>query len=130
MNRAETIFLQAREQPGATERQSYLAQACGDDASLRAQVEVMLRDAEAAQDFFGAVDAESATRIEPFESEQPGTRIGRYKLIEKIGEGGMGVVYLAEQEEPVRRQVALKIIKAGMDTRRSEERRVGKECRL
>jgi len=48
--------------------------------------------------------------------EGPGTRIGRYKLLQKIGEGGMGVVYMAEQEEPVRRRVALKIIKLGMDT--------------
>src|SRR5229473_3374638 len=49
-------------------------------------------------------------------SEQPGDRIGRYKLLQKIGEGGCGVVYLAEQEEPIRRQVALKVIKLGMDT--------------
>ena len=64
-------------------------------------------------------------------------RIGPYQILETLGEGGMGVVCLAEQKEPVRRRVALKLIKLGMDTKdviarfeRSEERRVGKECRL
>ena len=52
-------------------------------------------------------------------AEQPGDRIGRYKLLQQIGEGGCGVVYMAEQEEPVRRRVALKVIKLGMDTKRS-----------
>src|SRR5688572_1143166 len=56
------------------------------------------------------------TEIVPL-TEQPGDRIGRYKLLEKIGEGGCGVVYMAEQQEPVRRRVALKVIKLGMDTR-------------
>ena len=51
-------------------------------------------------------------------AEQPGSRIGRYRLLEVIGEGGMGMVYLAEQQEPVRRQVALKILKPGMDSKR------------
>jgi serine/threonine protein kinase len=50
-------------------------------------------------------------------SEQPGDKIGRYKLLEQIGEGGFGVVYVADQEEPVRRRVALKVIKLGMDTK-------------
>src|SRR5438045_1014330 len=64
----------------------------------------------ASADLVGTQSAASAT-------DQPGERIGRYKLLEKIGEGGCGVVYMAEQEEPVRRRVALKVIKPGMDTR-------------
>jgi len=63
-----------------------------------------------------AAAAASTIRIEVDSEEPPGTVIGRYKLLQKIGEGGMGVVYMAEQEEPVRRRVALKIIKLGMDT--------------
>lgn len=58
-----------------------------------------------------------AAQSPPALSEQPGTRIGHYKLLEQIGEGGFGIVWMAEQEEPVRRRVALKIIKLGMDTR-------------
>ena len=61
--------------------------------------------------------AVAATLDMPALSERPGQTIGRYKLLEEIGEGGMGVVYMAEQREPVRRKVALKIIKPGMDTR-------------
>src|SRR5437660_8804787 len=65
--------------------------------------------------------AEAGTFVDPSgliqPTEQPGDRIDRYKLLQKIGEGGMGVVYMAEQEEPIRRRVALKIIKLGMDSR-------------
>jgi hypothetical protein len=63
-----------------------------------------------------------ATTASPPLSEKPGGRIGRYKLLEKIGEGGCGVVYGAEQEQPVRRRVALKVIKLGMDTRQDRAR--------
>ena len=63
-----------------------------------------------------AVNGQQPTVLSP-RSETPGTRVGRYKLLEQIGEGGFGVVWMAEQEEPVRRRVALKIIKLGMDTR-------------
>src|SRR5262249_48468207 len=69
----------------------------------------------AADDFFGSTERLPAGNLPAH--EQPGTVIGRYKLLQKIGEGGMGVVYMAEQREPVVRKVALKIIKAGMDTR-------------
>jgi serine/threonine protein kinase len=64
-----------------------------------------------------AAGAGGTEQMPPVLSEQPGTRIGHYKLLEKIGEGGFGVVWMAEQEEPVRRRVALKIIKLGRDTR-------------
>src|SRR5690348_6371003 len=77
---------------------------------------VALADAD---NFFleGEMAVHSAVRTSETRAEQPGERIGRYKLLEKIGEGGCGVVYMAEQQEPVRRRVALKVIKLGMDTR-------------
>jgi serine/threonine protein kinase/WD40 repeat protein len=102
---------------------AYLDGACGPDTALRRRVEALLRAAEGAGDFLEepptglSGEAGSTQRVTELASEQPGDRIGRYKLLEKIGEGGCGVVYMAEQEEPVRRRVALKILKLGMDTR-------------
>ncbi|HSA02993.1 MAG TPA: protein kinase, partial [Candidatus Paceibacterota bacterium] len=105
------------------ERSAYLAGACGNNADLRQRVEALLRAHEEAGGFLpehpgmriGLTDA-STTRVVPI-TEKPGDRIGRYKLLQQIGEGGCGVVYMAEQEEPVRRRVALKVIKLGMDTK-------------
>ena len=79
------------------------------------QVVSLLRSNERAGDFF----LKHTQLIPPTDplTEKPGDRIGRYKLLEQIGEGGCGVVYMADQEEPVRRRVALKVIKLGMDTR-------------
>ena len=99
-------------------RAAYLQEACGSDDSLRQRVEALLRAHESAEAFMDrpAVDL----RREPLvvqPAEKPGDRIGRYKLLQQIGEGGCGVVYMAEQEEPVRRRVALKVIKLGMDTK-------------
>ncbi len=110
----QAVFAEALIRLTPTERATYLDHACGADAALRCRVEALLRAAESAGDFLeqppnGLHDAEL--------TERPGDRIGRYKLLEKIGEGGCGVVYMAEQEEPVRRRVALKVIKLGMDTR-------------
>src|SRR5215831_18736591 len=116
MDSEDDIFLTAREIGDQTERASYLAQACGADAALRKRVEDLLRDAAGAQEFFGAEDHLPGIAAAPL-TEGTGTVIGRYKLLEKIGEGGMGAVYMAEQHEPVVRKVALKIIKLGMDTR-------------
>jgi serine/threonine protein kinase len=110
----DTIFLNARELPDAAERSAYVAQACGVDSTLRAKVEAMLNDVADAANFFEQTERLAGTH--PV-SEAPGAIIGRYKLLQKIGEGGMGVVYMAEQREPVIRKVALKIIKLGMDTR-------------
>jgi serine/threonine protein kinase len=115
MESADDIFLRAREITDAPARATYLVNACGDDHELRDRVERMLRDADAAQGIFER--SEKSAGVERKLIEGPGTTIGRYKLLEKIGEGGMGVVYMAEQREPVVRKVALKIIKAGMDTR-------------
>src|SRR6185436_20668137 len=116
MDSQDDIFLNAREIADPAERTTYLAQACGADDAVRERVAAMLRDADGAQDFFGAEDHLPGMVAAPL-TEGPGTVIGRYKLLQKIGEGGMGVVYMAEQREPVIRKVALKIIKLGMDTR-------------
>ena len=116
MDSLDDIFLNAREIGDPAKRATYLTQACGADAALRGRVEALLRDADGAADFFRAEDNSPDAIATPL-TEGPGTVIGRYKLLEKIGEGGMGVVYMAEQREPVVRKVALKIIKLGMDTR-------------
>ena len=106
------------------DRPAYLAKACGNDERLRQRVEALLRAHDATEGFLPEQPGMSATKIPVVANEiaaafteQPGDRIGRYKLREKIGEGGCGAVYMAEQEEPVRRKVALKIIKLGMDTK-------------
>jgi eukaryotic-like serine/threonine-protein kinase len=93
----------------ADERAEFLASACGADAALRERVASLLAAADESGNFLRGDESEIA--------EAPGSRIGAYRLLEKIGEGGFGVVYRAEQERPVRRTVALKVIKLGMDTR-------------
>src|SRR5947209_20355833 len=112
MKSADTIFLEAREMPDPGEQADYLAGVCGSDSHLRKQVEAMLRDAEGAEAFFGMSQRVLVPTNEGL-IEGTGAVIGRYKLLQKIGEGGMGVVYMAEQREPVIRKVALKIIKLG-----------------
>src|SRR5207247_831603 len=101
------------------ERAACLDQACGGDAALRHRVEILL-NAHAAGAFLeepaAAVTAHILQVFPPI-SERPGDKVGRYKLLQQIGEGGCGVVYMAEQTEPVQRRVALKIIKLGMDTK-------------
>lgn len=111
----ETIFLNARQHSDPVQRQAYLADACAGDSHLLAQVEGMLNDASKAEGYFEG-DQPHIDRALGI-TEAPGTTIGRYTLVEIVGEGGMGVVYRAEQREPVVRQVALKIVKLGMDTR-------------
>ncbi len=115
LNRVESIFAAAVARP-AEERLAYLDQACGGDVALRQRVEALLKaHEEAAQQSFLTNPYQPASAIDP-PSEGPGTRIGPYKLLQQIGEGGMGVVFMAEQEQPVKRRVALKIIKPGMDS--------------
>ncbi len=110
----EAIFTAALEKP-ADERSAHLDTACGHDPELRRRVDDLLRAHDEAGSFLNAPTGD----VRPAEpvSEGPGTKIGRYKLLQQIGEGGFGVVYMAEQEEPVRRKVAMKIIKLGMDTK-------------
>ena len=115
----EAIFFAALDKPAA-ERGSYLAEACGSDADLRRRVERMLtaqRDAASFLETPPSAIGEGSPTMDQAPLEKPGTQIGPYKLLQQIGEGGMGVVYMAEQHEPVKRRVALKIIKPGMDTR-------------
>src|SRR5262245_40486561 len=116
-NREKEIFEQALDLESAEERQRLLAQACGDDAALLARVQALLRASEEESCFLPDEPAQSPTVLASAVTEKHGDRIGSYKLLQQIGEGGCGVVYMAEQEEPVRRRVALKVIKLGMDTK-------------
>jgi serine/threonine protein kinase/tetratricopeptide (TPR) repeat protein len=124
----ETLFHLLLEKPQG-ERAEYLDKACGGDAGLRRRVEVLLRAHENPGSF---LESPAAAIPSPLEgegmgvrgttindpiTERPGTVIGSYRLMEQIGEGGMGLVFVAEQQYPVRRKVALKVIKPGMDTR-------------
>ncbi|HVS38861.1 MAG TPA: serine/threonine-protein kinase [Gemmataceae bacterium] len=117
LSAVESIFFAALEKVSAEERAAYLDQACGQDAPLRRHVENLLSAHPKAGAFlqrpcFGPVP----TTDEPVVTERPGTVIGPYKLMEQIGAGGMGLVFVAEQQHPVRRKVALKVVKPGMDT--------------
>jgi serine/threonine protein kinase/formylglycine-generating enzyme required for sulfatase activity/dienelactone hydrolase len=115
--REEKIFYEALEKsPG--QREAYLAEACSNDQKLYNRIEALLGANDVKDDFLQSPMLDSELTLDnPSHVESPGTVIGRYKLLEKIGEGGMAVVYMAEQQEPIRRKVALKIIKLGMDTR-------------
>jgi WD40 repeat protein/serine/threonine protein kinase len=116
-DREEAVFAAVLEKSTRAERSAYLDGACGDDHTLRARIEALLAAHEASG---GVLDAppSAVTPTAAYRplTEGPGTKIGSYKLLQQIGEGGMGVVYMAEQTEPVRRMVALKIIKPGMDS--------------
>jgi len=111
----ETLYYAAIKQPQG-ERSAYIKAACGDDLELLERVESLLKIRETEGNFLESPPFIERPMNTPL-SEGPGTVIGRYKLLERIGEGGMAVVYMAEQEQPIRRKVALKIIKLGMDTR-------------
>jgi WD40 repeat protein/serine/threonine protein kinase/tetratricopeptide (TPR) repeat protein len=117
MNERE-VFIAALQIADPAERRAYLDQACAQDPSLRRRVEALLQVAEQAGSFLETPAASpDATATEPSAPEQSGTLIGPYKLLQQIGEGGMGTVFMAQQTKPVERTVALKIIKAGMDSR-------------
>jgi|HubBroStandDraft_6_1064221.scaffolds.fasta_scaffold514712_2 hypothetical protein len=120
----DEIFLAALEKPALAEREAFLDEVCCQNAQLRRQVERLLAAHPKAKDFLkqppavpqGTVIGE-AKQTGPVD-KMIGTLIdGRYKLLERIGEGGMGTVWVAEQSEPVRRRVAIKLIKPGMDSR-------------
>jgi serine/threonine protein kinase/tetratricopeptide (TPR) repeat protein len=116
----EAIFQVARNIEIREVRSAYLDQVCGTDRGLRDRLEALLSVYEREKSFLESPPRNSdgsATVDVPPRAEGPGTVIGPYKLLEQIGEGGMGIVYMAEQIKPVRRKVALKIIKPGMDTK-------------
>src|SRR5581483_6590783 len=117
-NRDEGIFNGALQLP-PDQRDEYIKKSCGDDAELCGRVKALLEAHEKSGQFLEESAATTKkTIVLSFElTEKAGDRIGRYKLLQQLGEGGCGVVYMAEQEEPVRRRVALKVIKLGMDTK-------------
>src|SRR5216684_4464241 len=116
----KAIFLAALEQATQPQREAYIQGACEGDPELLNRVKELLSVHQESQ---GPLDAPPPgvgippTIDEPAIAERPGTMIGPYKLLEQIGEGGFGVVFMAEQHQPVRRKVALKVVKPGMDTR-------------
>src|SRR2546423_621227 len=118
------IFVAALQKEDPAQRQAYLDEACARQPELRQQVEHLLRLYEGAGSFLekpaaesGATGAFQDAAEQASSPEAPGTHFGPYKLIEQIGEGGMGTVWMAQQQEPVKRLVAVKLIKAGMDSR-------------
>jgi len=119
-NRSEKIreiFSQALEKTDPRERIEFLDDACGKDQTLRGKVEALIALHSQVGDFLESPPFLDSPPLDNLPEERLGTVIRRYKLLEKIGEGGMAVVYMAEQQEPIRRKVALKVIKLGMDTK-------------
>src|SRR5215813_13739487 len=118
----QELFEAARILSNPAQRAAFLDAACAGDAALHQRLAALLASESAANDFFRPLPQPRSVSpppavAEPAADEQIGTIVGRYKLLQKIGEGGFGVVYLAEQKEPVKRRVAFKIIKLGMDTK-------------
>src|SRR5262245_11759824 len=123
----KSIFLSAIEIPPGSDRAAFLDGVCAGNAALRAEVEALLLAHEKPQRLLdmpaadmpaaGVAAAGVASSIACSIAEGSSTVIGPYKLLEQIGEGGFGVVFMAEQTEPIRRKVALKVLKPGMDTR-------------
>src|SRR5262245_13399978 len=111
--REQSLFIEALEREDPGQRAAFLEQACAGDEALRLRVERLL---QRHQEPGSLLDAQPATVDAP-PRERPGAAVGPYKLLEQIGEGGFGCVFMAEQTRPVRRKVALKILKPGMDTR-------------
>jgi eukaryotic-like serine/threonine-protein kinase len=111
----EDVFCAALELASPAERAAYLDHACGDDRDARGRVERLLAAHSQAGNFLGAGPAVVAATTD-LPAQAIGTMIGPYKLLQQIGEGGMGTVFMAEQTQPVQRKVALKLIKPGMDS--------------
>lgn len=110
------LFAAALDKATPEERAAYLGQACADDEELRRRVQALLQAHAGADEILDRPAASPSTGAYVPIAERPGAIVGPYKLLQQIGEGGFGVVFMAEQEKPVRRMVALKVIKPGMDT--------------
>src|SRR5712675_1306066 len=111
------VFTEAIQLP-IEQRVAFLDRVCAGDQELRRRIEALLKSNDRAGAFLEQPpEVVGEGRAKAAAGEKPGDRVGRYKLLQQIGEGGCGVVFMAEQEEPVRRRVALKIIKPGMDTK-------------
>src|SRR5262245_18882160 len=113
----DRIFWDAAQIASPDERAVYLDSACAGDTELRQRIEELLQARSKASNFLESVAPHTVATVEELVGERPGTVIGSYKLLEQIGEGGFGVVFMAEQQQPLRRKVALKVLKPGMDTR-------------
>ena len=113
LQRVRDVFLRALELTVPDQRERYLDSACDDDPEFRSKVEALLGVHADATSFLDASAVETAL---PVFEDIIGTMVGRYRIMEKLGEGGFGEVYRAEQVEPLRREVAVKIIKPGMDS--------------
>jgi serine/threonine protein kinase len=111
-----SIFLAVLELDDPAERNAYLDRACAGHPALRAQVEQLKKAHQESGHFMELPAPVLVAIVDDSSAERPGTVVGPYKLMEQIGEGGMGLVFVAEQQYPVRRKVALKVIKPGMDT--------------
>src|SRR5262245_20287639 len=113
----QSVFIEALEKEDPAERAAFLERACAGDAELRRRIERLLARHEQGGSFLEAPSLGFVATVDDVVREGPGQVIGPYKLLEQIGEGGFGVVFMAEQTQPVRRKVALKVLKPGMDTR-------------
>ena len=113
----EAIFHLARKLDSPEVRESYLEQACGDNELLRVRVRALLGVHDQEKSFLREPAAAIVATVDEAITEHPGSVIGRYKLLEQIGEGAFGVVYMAEQQAPIRRMTAFKVLKPGMDSR-------------
>src|SRR5437867_5217856 len=117
-HKAKTIFLNAVEIASPVERQAYVTAECAGDEALGHEVEEFLQYHEGMGSFLETSGLGPCDTVDlPVSAERPGTVVGPYKLLQQIGEGGMGTVFMAEQTHPVQRKVAIKVIKPGMDSR-------------
>src|SRR5260370_14395992 len=115
-NPLESIFAAAVEISTEAERRRFVEQACADDTELKQRVEEMVENHFRAGNFLEPPTAGVVASADVPIVERPGSVIGKFKLLEQIGEGGFGIVFMAEQHDPIRRKVALKVLKPGMDT--------------
>src|SRR5947209_8781628 len=113
----QTLFIEALEREDPAERAAFLDRTCAGDPALRQRIERLLLRHQQPGGFLEAPAPALAATLDEPAGERSGAAVGPYKLLEPLGEGGFGVVFLAEQTQPVRRKVALKVLKPGMDSK-------------